>query len=135
MQAAILYAPNDMRLATVADSVVKPGDLVLRVKLARLRGAARVIVSEPSEARRAAALQAGADVVIDPTAADLRAVVHGETRGQGPDVVICAIGIPALAAQAIGLAAKDGRVSLFAGLPRGIPARLTPTRFITRSCR
>ncbi len=91
----------------------------LHVKLARLRGAARVIVSEPNPARRAAALAAGADVVIDPTATDLRAAVRAETRGQGADVVICAIGIPALAAQAIGLAAKGGRVSLFAGFTKG----------------
>ena len=67
----------------------------LHVKLARLRGASRVIVSEPNQARRAAALVAGADVVI------------------------CAIGIPALAAQAVGLAAKGGRVSLFAGFTKG----------------
>ena len=91
----------------------------LHVKLARLRGAARVIVSEPNAARRAAALAAGADVVIDPIAADLRAAVRAETREQGADVVICAIGIPALAAQAIGLAAKGGRVSLFAGFTKG----------------
>lgn len=91
----------------------------LHSKLARLRGAARVIVSEPNAARRAAALQAGADVVIDPMAGDLRAAIRNETRGQGADVVICAIGIPALAAQAVGLAAKGGRVSLFAGFSKG----------------
>ncbi len=91
----------------------------LHVKLARLRGASRVIVSEPNAARRAAALVAGADVVIDPTAGDLRAAVRSETRGQGADVVICAIGIPALAAQAVGLAARGGRVSLFAGFTKG----------------
>ncbi|MBC2837591.1 zinc-dependent dehydrogenase [Paragemmobacter straminiformis] len=91
----------------------------LHVKLARLRGAARVIVSEPNAARRAAALQAGADVVLDPTTGDLRAAIRNETRGQGADVVICAIGIPALASQAVGLAAKGGRVSLFAGFSKG----------------
>ena len=91
----------------------------LHVKLARLRGASRVIVSEPNQARRAAALVAGADVVIDPNAGDLRAAVRNETRGQGADVVICAIGIPALAAQAVGLAARGGRVSLFAGFTKG----------------
>lgn len=91
----------------------------LHVKLARLRGASRVIVSEPNEARRTAALEAGADVVIDPAATDLRAAVRAETRGQGADVVICAIGIPALASQAVGLAAKGGRVSLFAGFSKG----------------
>lgn len=91
----------------------------LHVKLARLRGAGRVIVSEPNAARREAALAAGADVVIDPTAGDLREAIRAETRGQGADVVICAIGIPALATQAVGLAAKGGRVSLFAGFSKG----------------
>ena len=91
----------------------------LHAKLARLRGAARVIVSEPNAARRDAALAAGADVVIDPIEVDLRAAVRAETRGQGADVVICAIGIPALASQAVGLTAKGGRVSLFAGFSKG----------------
>jgi L-iditol 2-dehydrogenase len=91
----------------------------LHAKLARLRGASRVIVSEPNPARREAALRAGADVVLDPSAGDLREAVRAETRGQGADVVICAIGIPALAAQAVGLSAKGGRVSLFAGFSKG----------------
>lgn len=91
----------------------------LHVKLARLRGASRVIVSEPNAVRREVALAAGADVVIDPGAGDLREAVRAETRGLGADVVICAIGIPALATQAVGLAAKGGRVSLFAGFSKG----------------
>jgi L-iditol 2-dehydrogenase len=91
----------------------------LHIKLAQLRGAGRVIVSEPNAARRLAALEAGADAVLDPTTGDLRAAVLAETRGLGADVVICAIGIPALAAQAIGLAGLGGRVSLFAGFSKG----------------
>lgn len=97
---------------------------MLHAKLARLRGAARVIVSEPNAARRAAALRAGADVVLDPAAGDLRAAIRTETRGQGADVVICAIGLAALATQAIGLAAKGGRISLFAGFTKGEMATL-----------
>ena len=119
--ACVLNGQNKVQLQQ-GDSVVILGAGpigTLHAKLARLRGAARVIVSEPNMARRAAALEAGADVVIDPTAADLRATVRAETRGQGADVVICAIGIPALAAQAIGLAAKGGRISLFAGFTKG----------------
>lgn len=96
----------------------------LHVKLARLRGAARVIVSEPNAARRAAALAAGADAGIDPLSEDLHARVREETRGLGADVVICAIGLPALAAQAIGLAGYGGRVSLFAGFSKGEQALL-----------
>lgn len=97
---------------------------LLHVHLARLRGAARVIVSEPSAQRREVALAAGADVVIDPTAEDLGARVREETGGLGADVVICAIGIPALATQAIGLASLGGRVSLFAGFSKGETASL-----------
>lgn len=43
----------------------------------------------------------------------------GGNPGLGADVVICAIGIPALAAQAVGLAGKGGRISLFAGFSKG----------------
>lgn len=113
---------------------VGPGDTVavlgsgpigtLHIKLARLRGAARVIVSEPNAARRDAAIRAGADVGIDPTTEDLRARVREETGGLGADVVICAIGIPALAAQAVGLAGYGGRVSLFAGFSNGETGQL-----------
>lgn len=119
--ACVLNGQNKVSLGQ-GDTVVILGSGpigTLHVKLARLRGAARVIVSEPNAARRAAALEAGADAVIDPNAGDLRAAVLKETRGLGADVVICAIGIPALAAQALGLAAKGGRVSLFAGFSKG----------------
>ena len=119
--ACVLNGQNKVELAQ-GDTVVVLGSGpigTLHIKLARLRGAARVIVSEPNPGRRAAALAAGADVGIDPTTEDLRARVREETGGLGADVVICAIGIPALAAQAIGLAGYGGRVSLFAGFSKG----------------
>ena len=119
--ACVLNGQNKVSLTqgdTVA--VLGAGPIgVLHVKLARLRGAAQVIVSEPNAARRSAALAAGADLTIDPTTEDLRARVRDATGGLGADVVICAIGIPALAAQAIGLAGFGGRVSLFAGFSKG----------------
>lgn len=96
----------------------------LHVKLARLRGAVRVIVSEPNAARRKLALDAGADVVIDPTATDLPAAVRDETGGLGADVAICAIGIPALVAGALALVRKAGRVSLFAGFSPGATGQI-----------
>ncbi|MDX7952105.1 zinc-dependent dehydrogenase [Lichenihabitans sp. Uapishka_5] len=97
---------------------------LLHVKLARLSGARRVMVSEPSAGRRAAATAAGADIVIDPTTEDLRQVVRDATRGLGADVAIVAIGVPALANQALGLVRKRGRVSLFAGFSVGDSAPL-----------
>jgi L-iditol 2-dehydrogenase len=79
----------------------------------------RILVSDPNANRRDAALKFGADVVIDPTSEDVAHRVRAETDGRGADVVICAIGVPALARQATDLAAHGGRVSLFAGFSKG----------------
>jgi L-iditol 2-dehydrogenase len=97
---------------------------LLHIKLARFSGARRVIVSEPNALRREAALAAGADVVIDPTAEDPVAVVRAETGGLGADVAIVAIGVPALANLALSVVKQRGRVSLFAGFSMGETAPL-----------
>lgn len=105
-----------------ADTVVVVGAGpigLLHVMLAGQRGAARIIVSDPNEARRAMALKFGADAVIDPSKDDAAKRVFDETDGRGADVAICAIGVPALARQATDLVAHGGRVSLFAGFSRG----------------
>lgn len=92
---------------------------LMHVHVARLRGAARIIVSDPSGHRRDAALKAGAHTALDPTSDDVVARVKEETGGRGADVVICAIGIAALVRQATDLAAYGGRISLFAGYSKG----------------
>lgn len=97
---------------------------ILHVKLARLSGARKVIVSDPSLLRREAALQAGADVVVDPGAEDLKARVMKESDGLGADVAVAAIGVPALASDAIRLVRHRGRVSLFAGFSKGEMAEI-----------
>lgn len=96
----------------------------LHVRLARLCGASRIIVSDPNVHRHAAALAGGADVVIDPTAESLVARVREETAGRGADVVVCAIGVPALASQVTDLTAHGGRISLFAGFSKGLTAEM-----------
>ncbi len=97
---------------------------ILHVKLARLSGARLVVVSEPNPVRREAALKAGAGLVIDPTAEDLNACVRAATDGLGADVAICAIGVPTLANDAIGVVRHRGRVSLFAGFNKGAQAEI-----------
>lgn len=110
---------------------IRPGDSVLvmgagpigvmHLKLAKARGAASVIVSEPLDDRRAQAASMGADVVIDPAKQDLSAAVRQATGGRGADVVIVAA--PAHAAQeaAIQVAGIGARVSFFGGLPKDRP--------------
>jgi L-iditol 2-dehydrogenase len=113
---------------------VKAGDVMvilgagpiglLHVKLARLRGAKLIIVSQTSAIRRDAALAAGADVVINPNDENIVERVRTITGGLGADVVICAIGKPELAKDAIGMVRPRGRISLFAGFSKGVQAEL-----------
>lgn len=90
---------------------------LLHAAVAKLSGAQQVILSEPVEFRRSLGAQFGVDRSVDPTSEDLHEVVLSLTDGRGADVVIVCIGIPALVNQAFSLAAKHGRVSLFAGFP------------------
>jgi len=110
---------------------MKPGEVVLvmgagpigvmHAKLAKSRGAGRVVVSEPIRERAAQARRMGADRVVDPTSEDLRTALNEETQGRGADVIIVAA--PAHAAQesALELAAISGRINFFGGLPKDRP--------------
>jgi len=91
---------------------------VMHVMLARLRGATRVIVSEPAGGRREQALRLGADRVVDPTSEDLAAVIREESDGRGADVIITAAPVKALQEQAVDLAAMGGRINFFGGLAK-----------------
>jgi L-iditol 2-dehydrogenase len=69
--------------------------------------------------RREAALERGVNIACDPTKEDLVGVIRGVTDGLGADVAILAIGVPALANEALKLVRKGGRVNLFAGFSAG----------------
>ncbi len=111
---------------------VKSGDCVailgagpiglLHIKLAKHMGARRIIVSQTSASRRRAALEAGADHVIDPSTEDAVERVLHLTDGIGADVAICAIGKPELANDAVHLVRPRGSVNLFAGFTKGVQA-------------
>ena len=119
--ACVLNGQNQVRLGS-GDNVVVLGAGpigLMHVRLARRRGARQILASDPNPARRAAALASGADLVLDPEGGDMAARVRSATGGRGADVVICAVGVPALAREATDLAAPGGRVSLFAGFTRG----------------
>jgi L-iditol 2-dehydrogenase len=94
---------------------------VMHVKLARLSGARRVLVSEPNLLRLELARSAGADRVINPAAEDLATAVAAETGGQGADVLIVATAAHAAQEIALRLAAIGGRINFFGGLPKDRP--------------
>ncbi len=94
---------------------------ILHVKLAGLRGALRIIVSEPAEGRRRQARTLGADRVVDPLHEDLHSVILAESNGRGADVVIVAAPSKAAQQAAVEIAATGGRINFFGGLPKDDP--------------
>lgn len=91
---------------------------VMHVMLARLRGAIRIIVSEPAAGRREQALALGADRAINPIDEDLKAIIMAESNGRGADVVITAAPAKIAQEQAIDIAAVGGRINFFGGLSK-----------------
>ena len=92
---------------------------LMHLMLARLRGAARVIVSEMIPERLNQALRFGADLAVTPDR--LAESVADVSHGEGADVILVAA--PAARAQesAIDIAAIGGRINFFGGLPKERP--------------
>ena len=138
----VYHAPSGVDLEGVAlaeplaccinghgNSPVKLGDTVvvmgagpiglMHMLLAKQSGA-RVIVSEPSAARRNDSPQPWVRMWLwTPRPRIWRSIVSENTGGVGADVVILAIGVPALVNQAIDITRKRGWVNLFAGFSVG----------------
>ncbi len=131
-EAAALAEPLACCINGQRNADIRLGDTVLvlgagpiglmHAALARNSGARQVIVSEPSAARREAALARGVDQVCDPKSTPLVPFVQGLTDGLGADVVIVAIGVPELTNEALAAARKGGHVNLFAGYTAGVSA-------------
>jgi L-iditol 2-dehydrogenase len=110
---------------------IQPGEVVLVIgagpigvmhtKLARARGAGRVIVSEPSPDRVEQVRTMGAHRVVNPTTEDLQKVLLEESNGRGADIIIVAAPVHAAQESALTLAAIGGRINFFGGLPKDKP--------------
>ena len=85
-----------------------PIGLVTALWLKRL-GAGCVVVSEPSEGRRAMAERMGADAVVDPGREDPAGAVRA-IAGREPDVIFECVGVPGTINDAIQLCPIQGRV-------------------------
>ena len=94
---------------------------ILHMLLAKARGAAQVIVSEPIENRRNQAFALGADQVVDPTSGELSKVVMEKSGNRGADVVIVAAPSKPAQESALEVAATGGRINFFGGLPKDDP--------------
>jgi 2-desacetyl-2-hydroxyethyl bacteriochlorophyllide A dehydrogenase len=110
-------------------SEVQPGDNViilgagpiglLLLLLTRLRGAAKIMVTEKNTARKEMAIELGADLAIDPDNADIRKESMALFNGREADVVIEAVGTKVTTEQAFILARPGGRVCIVGLCPQG----------------
>lgn len=91
---------------------------LLYVKMLKASGVTPVIVSEPSPIRRNAAMQAGADLTVDPGSQDLKEIVLQATGGVDAVLDIVGSQFP----MAIDLVRNAGRILLFGFNTRAVPA-------------
>ncbi|TXI01489.1 MAG: iditol 2-dehydrogenase [Rhizobium sp.] len=114
---------------------IRPGDSVailgggviglLMVQLARLAGAARIILVTRQLSRREAALRLGATQALDPTATDAVAVTRDVTDG-GADVVIECAGVPETLRTGVQMVRRGGVFVLFGVTPAGLDVPVRP---------
>ncbi|MGH2662354.1 MAG: zinc-dependent dehydrogenase [Actinomycetota bacterium] len=90
----------------------------LHTRLARARGAATVILADVNQTRLDLAARTEPDHLINGATDDPVDAVRKVTDGRGADVVITATGVGRAQEQALEMAARRGRISLFGGLPR-----------------
>jgi L-iditol 2-dehydrogenase len=116
---------NGQELARVGDGddvvIIGAGPIgCLHVRLARSRGAARVFLADLNADRLAmSAERVRPDATICGT--DLVDQVLKLTDGRGADVVVTAAASGAAQEQALQMAARQGRISFFGGLPKDNP--------------
>jgi L-iditol 2-dehydrogenase len=125
--ACVLNSIEKGKIEIGDDVVVIGGGIMgqLHVMCSKLQGA-RVIMSEPDEARRKLAAELGADVCIDPTACDAVETVKELTDGNGAAVVFNTTAVSAVAQQAIGMVAKMGRVIMYSSQHPDKPIEVSP---------
>lgn len=102
-------------------AVLGAGPIGLLCTLTAAASNASVVVVEPQQARREKALQVGARIALDPTAADFQGGVADVTNGRGFDVVIEATGSPAAMGSALELAGHSSRI-VYLGINVGASA-------------
>lgn len=98
---------------------------LILLQLARISGAATLIVSEPVRKKRELALELGATLAVDPLSSDLESEVRAVLPA-GADVVIEAVGRPETVEAALGIATRGGCVLLFGVSPEGAKVTVSP---------
>ena len=102
---------------------------LLAVMVLKHLGAGKVVIVEPSEARRNVALGLGADVGIDPRAGDVVTDVRTATNGRGPTLIYEAVGSQLDAA--VAMSANEARI-VVVGINSAVRADFSPVDIVTK---
>lgn len=124
MKQGALAEPVSVCLHGVEMCHIRPGDTVaisggggighISMQLAKASGGCRVTLFEPVEWKRQAALDAGADFVLDPMAPDFHEAAMAITGGYGFDVIIECSGAPPTIKNCYELLSRGGVLELMA---------------------
>ena len=103
------------------DALVVGGGLLglMTVGMLKLRGAGRIILSEPNPQRLAMGKQFGADILNDPTSDDINELVNDVTGGYGVKIGAEAVGVPQLVANVSNMIRPRGNLVLVGVSPQG----------------
>ncbi|MFY1631781.1 zinc-dependent dehydrogenase [Solwaraspora sp. WMMB335] len=122
--ACVLNGQNLARVGTGDDVVIMGSGPIgcLHVRLARSRGAARVFLVDVNQERLdLAAGLVHPDATVCGAKTDVIDEIKKLTDGRGADVVITATAAGVAQEQALQMAARQGRISFFGGLPKDKP--------------
>ncbi len=98
---------------------------LIMLQLAKLKGAAKLIVLEPVAEKREQAKRLGADICIDPIKEDVVKILH-KSKTERINTVIECVGKPATMEQAISLAGEKSTVMFFGLTKPGEEIKLKP---------
>ncbi|MCB8877697.1 zinc-dependent alcohol dehydrogenase family protein [Acidisoma silvae] len=125
--ACCLHAIDKAEIRSGGSVAILGGGVIglLMVQLAKLEGAAKVILITRQASRRQMALDLGATHAFDPSATDTVSAVRDLTGG-GADVVIECAGVPETLRTGIAMTRRGGNFVLFGVTPAGLEVPITP---------
>jgi len=100
----------------------------LHAILNRIAGAKKIMAADIRQDRLEKIKDFGVDVTINTSLVNLKDTVMTETNGRGVDVIITAVSVAEVQAQAVDLLATHGRVNFFAGLGKGVLIQIDTNR-------
>jgi NADPH2:quinone reductase len=104
----------------------------IAIQLARRWGAALVIATASSDAKRQLALDLGADVALDSRTTDLTSALRGANAGKGVDIILEMTG-GAVFDQSLAALAPFGRLAIFGMASRTQPTPIVPATLMGHS--